>query len=51
VTFKILEFKGIDSAHPTEIGHKYSTREEAVAAVKIHLKTFRASGSRTQAAF
>lgn len=47
--FKILEFKGIASGHPTEVGHKYSTREEAMAAVKIHLKKFRASGRNPEA--
>jgi hypothetical protein len=42
--FKILEFKGIGSAPATEVGHRYATREEAMAAVKSHLKKFRVSG-------
>jgi hypothetical protein len=42
--FKILELKGAGSAQATELGRRYSTREEATAAVKSHLKTFKASG-------
>jgi hypothetical protein len=44
VMFKILELKGAGSAQATEVGRRYSTREEAMAAVKSHLKTFKASG-------
>lgn len=47
--FKILEFKGVDSAQATEVGHRYSTREEAMAAVKTHLKKFKASGRNPEA--
>jgi len=42
--FKILELKDANSAAAAQIGRGYSTREEALAAVKRHLKTFRASG-------
>jgi hypothetical protein len=42
--FKILELKGAGSPQATEVGRRYSTREEAMAAVKTHLKTFKASG-------
>ncbi len=42
--FKILELKGVDSAAAMEVGRGYSTRAAALAAVKMHLKTFRASG-------
>jgi hypothetical protein len=42
--FKILEFKGVSPAQATEVGRRYATREEAQAAVKMHLKTFKASG-------
>jgi len=42
--FKILELKGAVSAPVTEVGNRYATREEAMAAVKKHLKTFRVSG-------
>ena len=42
--FKILEFKGVCAVQATEVGHRYATREEAMAAVKSYLKKFRASG-------
>ena len=43
--FKILELKGTQSAAAAQVGqHHYSTREEALAAVKKHLKTFNVSG-------
>ena len=42
--FRIIELKGETSAAATEIGRGYSTRQEALAAVKKHLKTFSASG-------
>jgi hypothetical protein len=42
--FKILELKNIDSALAKEVGRGFSTREEALAAVKRHLKTFNVSG-------
>jgi len=46
--FKILELKGVDSAGTAEVGRGYSTREEALAAVKTHLKTFKASGHNSE---
>jgi hypothetical protein len=43
--FKILELKSTASDAAAQVGvHRYSTREEATAAVKKHLKTFNASG-------
>jgi hypothetical protein len=42
--FKILELKGGGSAPATEVGRGYLSREQALAAVKTHLKTFKASG-------
>jgi hypothetical protein len=42
--FKILELKGVESAPAAEVGAGYSTREKALAAIKSHLKTFKASG-------
>ena len=47
--FKILELKGVDSAQATEVGHRYSTRQEALAAVKTRLKTFKVSGRNAEA--
>ncbi len=42
--FKILELKNAASAPASEVGQRYSTREEALAAVKKHLKKFNVSG-------
>jgi hypothetical protein len=42
--FKILELKSAGSTPAAEVGQGYSTREEALAAVKTHLKTFHVSG-------
>ena len=42
--FKILELKNTESALPTEVGYGYNTREQALAAVKKHLTTFKISG-------
>ena len=39
VMFKILELKGTESAPATEVGRHYSTRAEALAAIKTHLIT------------
>lgn len=42
--FKILELKSAGAAPAAEVGKRYSTREEALAAVKKHLKSFTVSG-------
>ncbi len=42
--FKIFELKGQGSAPATQVGDRYSTREQAMAAVKKRLKTFNVSG-------
>ena len=42
--FKILELKSANSALAAEVGHGYPTREEAMAAVKTYLKSFKVSG-------
>jgi len=42
--FKILERKSVLAAAATEVGNGYASREEALAAVKKHLKTFNVSG-------
>jgi hypothetical protein len=47
--FKILELKELGSAAVAEVGHRYTTREEALAAVKKHLKTFTVSGHNSEA--
>jgi hypothetical protein len=47
--FKILELKNSDSALPIEVGYRCETREQAIAAVKKHLMTFRVSGRNAEA--
>ncbi len=42
--FKILELNGAGSTPATEVGRGYSTREQALAAVKTYLRTFKISG-------
>jgi hypothetical protein len=42
--FKILELKSADSTPAAEVGDRYLTREQALAAVKKHLRTFNVSG-------
>ncbi len=49
--FKIFELKGLGSAPATEVGDRYSTREQALSAVKRRLKTFRASGHNPEAGY
>lgn len=49
--FKILELKSADKAPAREVGHGFSTREEALAAVKRHLKTFNASGHNPEGSY
>jgi hypothetical protein len=40
--FKILELQ--NTAPARQVGQNYSTREQALAAIKKHLKTFNVSG-------
>jgi hypothetical protein len=42
--FKILELKSSGSPPAAQVGNRYPTREQAVAAIKKHVKTFNASG-------
>lgn len=44
VMFKILEVDSKPLAPPIEIGGRFATREDALAAVRRHLKLFKASG-------
>ena len=46
--FKILELKGAKSDPAAEVGPGYATREKALAAVKMHLKTFKVSGHNSE---
>jgi len=44
MTFKILELVSAASGPTAEVGHGFPTREEAMVAIKRHLKTFNVSG-------
>ena len=46
--FKILELKGGKPTTAIEVGPGYATREKALAAVKMHLKTFKVSGHNSE---
>jgi hypothetical protein len=43
-TFAVFELKNAGSAPANEVGQRYSTRGEALVAVKRYLKTFNVSG-------
>ena len=42
--FKILELSSTSAAPPIRIGDRFATREDALKAVRRHLKSFKASG-------
>lgn len=42
--FKVLELKGAVAGPAAQVGRGYPTREQALAAVKAYLKTFKISG-------
>jgi hypothetical protein len=46
--FKVLELKHAVSDPAKEVGHGYSTHEEALAAMNRHLKTFNVSGHNSE---
>jgi hypothetical protein len=46
--FKVLELKGVGSSPAAEVGRGYYTREQALAAVKAHLKSFKVSGHNSE---
>jgi hypothetical protein len=49
--FKILELTSGILGPAIEVGRGYSTREEALAAIKRHLKTFNASGHNPEGSY
>src|ERR1700681_1086370 len=49
--FKILELDSRRSAAPTEIGEGFATWEDALAAVKRHLKGFKVSGRNPEGSY
>jgi hypothetical protein len=46
--FKVLELKDAVSAPAAQVGRGYSSREQALAAVKAYLKTFKISGHNSE---
>ena len=48
--FKILELKGAVSP-AAEVGRRYSTREDALVALKKYLKTFKISGHNREGSY
>jgi hypothetical protein len=51
VMFKILELDSQRSAAPTQVGEGFATREDALAAVKRHLKRFKVSGRNPEGSY
>jgi hypothetical protein len=49
--FKILELDSQRSAAPTQIGEGFATWEDALAAVKRHLKRFKVSGRNPEGSY
>jgi hypothetical protein len=49
--FKILELNSTSKALPTEVGQGFVTREDALVAVKRHLKTFKLSGHNPEGSY
>jgi len=49
--FKILELDSQRSAAPTQIGEGFATREDALAAIKRHLKRFKVSGRNPEGSY
>src|SRR5258707_14022046 len=51
VMFKILELDSQRSAAPTQVGEGFDTWEDALAAVKRHLKRFKVSGRNPEGSY
>ena len=49
--FKILELDSQPAAAPTQVGEGFATREDALAAVKRHLKRFKVSGRNPEGSY
>jgi hypothetical protein len=49
--FKILELDSRRSAAPTQVGEGFATWEDALAAVKRHLKRFKVSGRNPEGSY
>jgi hypothetical protein len=49
--FKILELDSRHSATPTQVGEAFATWDDALAAVKRHLKRFKVSGRNPEGSY
>jgi hypothetical protein len=49
--FKVLEQKSVVGGLAAQLGQSYSTREQALAAVKTHLKNFKISGHNPEGSY
>jgi hypothetical protein len=51
VMFRILELDSQRSASPTQVGEGFATWEDALAAIKRHLKRFKVSGRNPEGSY
>ena len=49
--FKILELDSRPSAAPTQVGEGFATWDDALAAIKLHLKRFKVSGRNPEGSY
>jgi hypothetical protein len=49
--FKILELDSRGSSAPKQVGEPFATRDDALAAVKRHLKRFKVSGRNPEGSY
>jgi hypothetical protein len=49
--FKILELDSQRSASPTQVGEAFATWDDALAAIKRHLKRFKVSGRNPEGSY
>ena len=49
--FKILELDSRGSSAPKQVGEAFATRDDALAAVKRHLKRFKVSGRNPEGSY
>lgn len=49
--FKILELDSQRSAAPTQVGEAFATWDDALAAIKRHLKSFKVSGRNPEGSY
>jgi hypothetical protein len=49
--FRILELDSARSSAPTQVGEAFATRDDALAAIKRHLKGFKVSGRNPEGSY